>query len=202
MRDLLFLFLTFGCVIGSSCPASAAEPQPLLGMTLEKMKKTDFFTFFNLGQTTTDTDAQKRAVVTFKPRGGDFREMVVVKATLGDDKRIRALSLNLTNSFVDDRHKGIFARDFVKSLLNQALKPDEVKEISDLINEIEWGMKGMTTIGRKPPKLPDPPTPGYQTYLGKRPSFEQTIGGTKLEMRRPQDGPDKGHLTITVSVDK
>ena len=199
MRALLFSCLMCGCVLAPSQSALATEP--LLGMTLEQAKRTDFFTFFNLGQTTTEADTQKRSVVSFKPRGGDFREMVGVKVTVGDDKRIRALSLRLTNEFVDSRTQGMFARDFVKSLLRQALTPGESKKVSELLTEIEWGFQG-TVIGREKPKLPDPPTPGYQTYLGQKPSFEQTIGGTKLELQRPENGPDKGHLTITVSTEK
>ena len=199
MRCLLFPPLVFACAVGLSRPAVAADP--LLGMTLDRAKKADFFTFFNLAETATAVGERGQKVVSFKPRGGDFRDVVVVQATLGDG-RIRGLSLELANSFVDDRKNGIFARDFAKSLLRQALTADQVKDVNGLVTELEWGTPGVVVYGRKPPKLPAPPTEGYQTYLGKQPSFKQSLGGAELDIRRPADGPEKGHVTITVSADK
>lgn len=172
----------------------------LLGLKMDEAKKTDFFTCFCLEQTSSDTDSKNRTVLTFKPSGKKFRKLVTVTVTLDQDECIHDMQLALSRSFIDSRTDGVFAHDIAKSLLRSSLSRAELEKVGDLIDEIEFGGNGMALTARKLPKLPDPPTPGYQTFLGKREKYEQDLGKTKLELRQQKNETEKGTDTLTIAV--
>src|SRR5262249_43203830 len=101
-------------------------------------------------------------------------------------------------SFIDHRINGIFARDLAKSMLRSALPAADEAKAGDLINEIEFGQIGKVPGDRQPAKLPDTPTPGYQTFLGKQESFAVGLGQSKLELRNQKSEKEGDTLTITV----
>ena len=171
---------SFICLILMASPSAFAR----LGDRLEDMKKTDFFTFFNLGETERSEDLQEgRVVVTFKPRAGDFRELVTVNVTIDPQDHIVAMGLLLNRSFVDHRTNGIFARDIAKSMLRSAIPVADEAAISDLASEIEYPQDktGQQIVRTEPaPKLPAQATPGYEAYLGRRKLYEQKLSRSSL----------------------
>ena len=74
-------------------------------------------------------------------------------------------------------------------------------EVKDLVNEIKFPKDtGGTLIltGAPPPKLPEQPTDGYSTFLGKEKDFEQTLTGKKLRMANKSESGTEV-LTIAAS---
>ncbi len=171
---------SFICLILMASPPAFAR----LGDRLADAKKTDFFTFFNLGETGRSEGLQEgRTVVTFKPRAGDFRELVMVNVTVDPQDRIVAMGLLLNRSFVDHKTNGIFARDIARSMLRAAVTVADEAAISDLINEIGYPQDktGQQVVRTEPvPKLPAQATPGYEAYLGRRKLYEQKLSGSSL----------------------
>jgi hypothetical protein len=115
-----------------------------------------------------DKNAQ---IISFKPTGSAFRDLVTVKAVVGSDERISSLGILLARKFIDDPRNGIFARDIAKSFLRStAPEPDKTHHaIQDLANQIEFcGRSGQPVISgpRKIPDFPDEPVPSYRVFLG------------------------------------
>jgi len=200
MRGLIVLFASLACLAFLSPSAPAGEK--LLGQKIEEAKRTDFFTWFHLEQTGKDTDAQKHIVLTFKPTADKFRKLVTVQVVLDTEDHIQSIQLTLARTFIDDRMDGVFARDIAKSLLLSALPNAEQAKVKDLINEIQWGFEGKQTLlsGRDAPKLPDQPTEGYETFLGKRDSFEQDLGRAKMEIRQHKREKEGNAITIGIAL--
>jgi hypothetical protein len=156
-----------------------------LGMNLDQAKKTDFFTWFHLQQTSREQTAQG-TIITFKPSGKQFRDLVTMKVTTAPDGGITAMELILSRAFVDSKKDGIFARDIAKSLIRTAFAEGSDQEIQDLANQIEYLRTSSQTIllhkSYQPPKLPAEPTPGYLTYLGQQQSYEHAAAGKTLRL--------------------
>ena len=172
----------------------------LLGLRLEEARARDFFTWFSLVEIGLAETAAGR-VVEFKPEGEKFRELVTVRATLDGGGRIVKLALALARAFVDHGSDGVFARDIAKSLLRGAFGDDAPTEVSRLADEIEFNYVSdrpvLVSSSRPRPRLPDAPSPGYLTYLGRRPSFENEDARGKLTLSNRAGGPP-AVLTITV----
>lgn len=159
-----------------------------LGENLEQAKQTDFFRFFHLEQTQA-TRIDGNTVTSFKPSGAKFRPLVRVKITTDAEGRIKALEMVVFRSFIDDPQNGIFARDIAKSFLLAGLPSPRDRETADLINEIQYqGASTMTIIKRKgdEPNLPDKPTPGYLTYLGRRLNYEYHLQDCLLRLENEE----------------
>jgi hypothetical protein len=182
-------------------PTLAAEK--LLGLPMEQAKKTDFFTFFHLEQTGSETDQAKNQVLTFKTTG-DFRRLVTVRVTLDPGQRIGGMELTFLRSFVDHPFNSVFARDFAKSMLRAMLPEADAKKVADLVNEIEFGLTGQAHVlaGKTPPRLPAVPTPGYEAFLGKRASHVQDLESVRLELRNQKGDQEEPTLVMTVCSKK
>jgi hypothetical protein len=158
----------------------------LLGSRLEEAERTDFFTFFHLEATGAVFATEENYVVSFKPEGEQFGELVSVHVTFDTDKHIIvALDLVVERSLVDHKTNGAFARDIAKSFLRSAIPQEDEGAIADLVNEIEFPPAGSgqsVVTARPPPKLPSKQTPGYLVYVGKRSLFEQTLTRCRLRL--------------------
>ena len=173
-----------------------------LGHRLEKIRKdSDFFTWFHLEETGTPREEGDRKILTFKPSGETFRELVTLTITIDGEGRIREMGLALARSFVEDSANGIFARDLVKSLLGAAVPRENQADVADLANEIEFqSSPGRTVITARQdlPKLPDPPTLGYQVFLGKEKRYEQVLTRCIVRLENSADsGPKSLKICLT-----
>ncbi len=172
-----------------------------VGGTLEAAKQTDFFKFFGLVEDGPRSTERGLTVVNFRPRAGQFRQLVslTVKVAAGDV--IREMSLTVERSFVDDRTNGIFARDIAKSFIRAAVPAADGARVNDLANEIEFPkeMPGYTVARVCPdPKLPARPTAGYEVYTGARKLYEAAFAESTLRMENA-DGPKGTRLRIVVA---
>ena len=179
--------------VGNKRPNTFAK-DCLLGAPMLEAKQMDFFIFFNLEETGSTNDAATgRKIVIFKPAGEAFRPLVRVNVALATDDRIAGIDLFMRRDFVNSPTNGVFARDIAKSLLRSALPATDRTALSDLINAIEYrqhssnARPAIVGPGYKPPPLPAQPTAGYQTYLGQRPLFEQTLSsGGRLRIENTE----------------
>lgn len=159
----------------------AAKAKSLWGGSLAAAQKSDLFTFFNLVRTGQGIPLEAGTQWVFLPKQGPFRELVMVKLTESRDKRIVAAELLLAGSFVNEAKTDVFARDIAKSFVSQLTPAGQAAATRDLVNELWYGAPNQVRVGGgAAPKLPDPPTAGYQAYLGKRENHEQTLGDVKL----------------------
>lgn len=171
----------------------SASSQARIGERLEEMKKTDFFTFFNLKESDRSKDKEGHTVINFRPgRSGEFPDVVTVSVTLdNDEQRILNMGLMLARSFIDNPTKAIFARDVAKSFIRVAIPEADEPAINDLANEIEFPkeLPGYTIERARPdPKLPAQPTPGYLVYLGKRKIHTQQFSKSFLSLTNVKAG--------------
>lgn len=162
-------------IIAGGGLAEVTSSTHLLGMTLEEAKKTDFFTFFHLKQTTTTPIGQGGfAEVLFKPESEQFAKLVTVKVLVSPKQDVVGMSLHLDRTFVDHRVNGLFARDIAKSMLLATLPEKDVAQKKDLVLEVQ------SALGVRSSELPATPTAGYETYLGQREHDIEGLGETIL----------------------
>jgi hypothetical protein len=162
-----------------------------LGGRLEKAKETHFFRWFHL-QETQRQQSGSQTVISFQPSGEKFRRVVTLLVTTDSRDQIQALELVLARTFVDHPRDGIFARDLAKSFLQAVASNGASREITDLINEIQYPMfHGAAVIGQTPPaaiKLPPTPTPGYQVYLGRETASTLDLANLRLQLENRRVG--------------
>jgi hypothetical protein len=180
------LLMAMGASLGSTPkPALTAAPLPgLLGMDLVDAQRMDFFTWFHLAEIGRERDASNRTVVSFKPTGEAFRQLVTLRTTLDVQGRIVQMDLYLARSFVNDRHKRVFANDIAKSLLLDAPPRPDRAALEVLAEEIASN-KGTDTpvlTAQQPAETPLKESPGYQTYLGRRYVYTQEFSRSTLHM--------------------
>ena len=173
----------------------------LLGLSLAEAQKTEFFTWFNLAQTGTETDAEKRPVVVFKPTGDAFHKLVTVRTVLDNRQHIVRIELLLARSFLDDRRQGMFANDIAKSLLLDATSGTDQDAIRGLANDISSNQKGREgLITATPiPAPPEHPGPAYLTYLGEQHTDTEQLPSATLHLENLKIG-GQDWLQIALSL--
>lgn len=197
-------------LVAPLCLAFALAPRADagVGQRLEQAKQTDFFKFFALVEDGTAEPAPGGlTTANFRPRAGQFRQLVKVSLTLDSGGVIRAAELAIERSFVDDPFSGIFARDIAKSFIRFAVPPGDEHAINDLANEIEFPKESgaYDTVRVAPgsdPKLPAQPTKGYLVYLGKQPLFQQALAKSTLRMENVRAAGKGAVLHISVGAPK
>ncbi|HLH12850.1 MAG TPA: hypothetical protein VKV77_13365 [Methylovirgula sp.] len=145
-------------------------------LNLAAEQRSEFFTWFHLVPMEPAATAEgAQAWHRFRPSGPAFHGLAELDILAAADGTIRAASLGLDRSFIDDRRNGVFARDIAKSFLAWALR-NPSPQISALIANLD-DLSGGLVIMRGPPPAPPPPdrTGGYNVYLGKAEnvSFEE-----------------------------
>ena len=175
-----------------------ATTQKLPGMTVDDAKKSDFFTSFHLEQDGAGIPEQQRTILRFRPEAEALRNLVEVKVTLDAKQRIAGMGLELARSLIDDKQNGVLARDMAKSMLRSMVPEQDTRNTTDLMREIEFGDDPSETAAPSSGKRPELPTHGYQTFLGKRASFEQSLEFTNIALRNEINTRGTEVLLITV----
>lgn len=163
-------------------PAAPGEA-PLVGDKL----KTDFFTFFHLQQDRMEQHTRTRSRrVYFKPSGPRFHDLATVVLTLTADDRVTGQELILARSFIDDPGTAIFARDIAKTHLSTALTREELLMVSRLYEDIwQFGTQTEAPIPgafRADAKVPVLISPGFRTFVGKGPDYEESLPRASLSL--------------------
>lgn len=169
-------------------PARVHGGGGLLWKSIEDAQQTEFFRWFQLVETSRAKGKGGRIVVRFRPSGEKFHDLVAVDAAV-DRHIIMSIDLLLARSFIDDARDGIFARDIAKSLLRAAPPDADRAALSGMANEIEFAHDYPLIVGPgyRPPALPPHPSPGFQTYLGRRDSYEQAFSESRLRLEQIHD---------------
>jgi hypothetical protein len=168
----------------------------LLGMKLEAAKQKDLFTYFHLEETDTTGNAQA-GVITFKPHARRFNPLVTLRVTTNAAGQIQGMELALSRAFIDGA-SGVYARDIAKSFLTSVIPDDDLAQVPDLANEIQYGATGPAVEFEGRPKLPEKPTHAYRAFLGRVEKHEQELGQTKLSLRNVEQ-QDEELFVISVS---
>lgn len=200
-----------------SC-ALSAQAEGMIGMKLADAKKKDIFNFFHFKEMGRDKNSAG-TLVEYGTKCMGHAAVMVVEVS-GADETIEAANLTLPRSFVEGDTVCVFARDIAKSFLSQAIPESDFESYKTLIAEIEFGgqsrpiKKGDTTLtvvqgaktnsgkfiqfdGNSAPKLPDTPTPGYNTYLGNQKTFEGVFAHSKLNII---NNPSKNGVLLNILV--
>jgi hypothetical protein len=158
---------TYGNPVAAGAAPSQESPWGSMTSFRSKSELFGFFCFESTGKTGVDCG---RTMESFKPSGPRFRELVTLYVTTDDAGTVQNLRLVVARSFIDNRSKGVFAGDLVKSFLANAVAGPGDDDIAKLAQEIRVRTmsSGGTVISAQPaPKAPEPPSAAYMTYAGK-----------------------------------
>ncbi len=150
-----------------------ARRRGFFGSRLEEAGRSEFFRWFSFAEVGAAKDEGGNTIISFRPEGEKFHDLVKLEAALDEKNRIISLSLRLLKSFVDHNRDGIFARDISKSFLRSALPQTAGGSITALADEIEWRHDFSVIARSSQPELPPQPSAGFLAYLGRRELFEE-----------------------------
>ena len=183
----------------------ASEDTGLIGAKLAIMeKKHDLFTVFHLARLSREAQPDHRILVTFKPTGEAFRQLVSLVVTTDENGVIERVRLEVARSFIDDAQQGVFAADLVTSFLASVRDAAATDSIMALANEIH--ARSMINPGRMvltaqpTPAVPKRPSAAYQTYAGTGPAqtLSNQSGSEQATLQNEDmDGVSKLELTLS-----
>jgi hypothetical protein len=142
------------------------------GNSAARLGRTSFFSWFNF---TPGQDVAGPGERAYRPSGEAFRDLVVLWIRAGADGRLQALTLRVARSFIDDAGQGAFARDLVKSFLENL---DRSAATKALVDEIFFrGPRGPMIMRGAPPALPAEPSPAFRVFAGQSARWKGELGG-------------------------
>ena len=164
---------------------------------IEEAKQTDFFRWFSLAEAGSAEGGVGTTVITFRPEGDKFRDLVKLDVSLDGGGIISALRLTLAKSFVDDHGDGVFARDIAKSFIRDALPDEDEGAARGLADEIEYRNDFPVLSRALRPRLPDAPSEGFLTFVGRGQLYEQGLSRSCLRIEQVQDD---GRAAVAITV--
>jgi hypothetical protein len=173
-----------------------------LGM-LEALRESDFFTFFNVHETSRREDGGDGVqIVQCKP--GGFQESIDISFDVDSAGGVLAARLDLERSWIGNgEHVNPFANDIAKSFIDALVPSSDHAAIEPLLTAI-MDAKG---IEDKRIYLHDPPremTPDFNSikamgvYLGVIPKHEYTMASSQLRMENAIEG---GHSRFRIDIE-
>jgi hypothetical protein len=172
----------------------AAQPSPpfpgILGLPMAEALKTDFFTFFHMVETSRQT-AGASTIVTFKPSGADFRQLLTLQATV-TDQQVVGLRLELARKFISGS-QGVFANDIAKSFLADGPPRADRTALELLVNEIQSNRNAGTLVlrGKETPPVPARESDGYLAYLDRKQAYSQKLTACSLHMENVKQNDEE-----------
>jgi len=170
--------------------AAAEAEGGFLNRPLAEVQKTDFFTWFHLGETGREAAGNGEQTITFQPTGEKFHALAIVTVSVDSQLKIQRIDLVLKRSFINSPSNGIFAADVAKSFVSNVPPRTDAEQMNTLVDEIQYRARSSQTIivgpGYKPSKLPDPPSPAYQTYAGDRAADSKKLAHCIFEIDNEQ----------------
>jgi len=199
---MLAIVSTAGAIVGMVGRGVAATDGGFINQPLAEIQKTDFFNFFNLAETHREAAGGGTQKIVFQPTGEKFHDLAIVTVTINSHSLVQQIDLALKRSFISGRD-GIFAADIAKSFLTAAPPRPDADALTMLANEIQYRARSSQTMivgpGYKPPPLPDPPTPAYQTYAGERASDSKQLASCTFEINN-EHPPGGDQLRMSVAL--
>ncbi len=140
------------------------------GESVKGLESTRFFTWFHMTPSGETVAPGERA---YRPSGEAFRDLVLLTARTGPRDRLEALTLQVARGFIADRRQGAFARDVVKSFIENLGRGAAMES---LVNEIFFGGGQMIMRGA-PPAPPAEPSDPFRVFAGQTPRWAGALGG-------------------------
>lgn len=135
----------------------------IFGETTQSLAHNDFFNWFQL-EPTGEGKTERETV--YRPSGEAFRELVSLTSWSAPDGLLQALTLSVARLFIDDPRDGQFARDIVKSFLENAGAAE--RGLAPLVEEIVFrDRSGPIIAASETPVFTAPPSLGFQVFRGE-----------------------------------
>jgi hypothetical protein len=190
----LALIMAAGAILGiRGRSATAAEPVGgFLNYPLSEVEKSGFFNWFNLAETARAPAREGLTKIEYRPTGPKFHDLTLIQITVDSRSSVVRIDLVLQRSFIESRGNGIFARDIAKSFILDA--PPEAEDqgyLRSLADEIQYNATSSQPIivgpDFKRPKLSEPPTAAYQTFIGHRKPERKKFANCVFEIKNERD---------------
>lgn len=175
---------------------AAAEPD-----SYEELKKSEFFSFFNISEVKRVPADSGDTQVWLKT--GGFREFIDLQLTVEKTSRVREAVLFIDRSWIGDKvHLSPFAKDLAKSYIS-ALVAESDKKQAKLFTEALWNLSGSgDRILRRqqeegPAELPPDVKRALEVYTGGERRLRAPMLATDLIFENvTADGKDRLKLTV------
>jgi hypothetical protein len=185
----LVVMLALLASLAVATPACSAEPAGgFLGRTLLEVEQQDFFKGYHLAEFARKETPYNARVIVFRP--AQTPVPFEVAATIDKREHVLAIQLWVRRSFVDESEGGSSARDIVLKFLQEAPPTEDVRQLTELANEIQHGdVASHSAVGSEPPgaRPPAKPSAGYLAFTGKHKSYQQPLGGSVLQILNYRD---------------
>jgi hypothetical protein len=136
-----------------------------MGTTLETLRQTEFFQWFQLQEVERRMEEPGEAV-RFRPSGEKFHDLCYLDVLTTQGGEMVRMELVLQREFIDGRDS-LFAQDLIKSFLQAALPMACQHVLADFMREIDLPGRGGATEG-------------FLVFKGKRNSWETFTGWSHL----------------------
>ena len=170
-------------------PACVAESaNGFLGQTLLELEQQQLFKEYHLVEFAKKGTPYSARVVVFRPAKSPVP--FEIAATIDKREHVLAIQLWVRRSFVDKSNSGSGARDIVLKFLREVPSAEDVRQLTQLANEIRHGdvashsAVGSASHGARPPVEP---SAGYLAFTGKHKSYEQHLRGSVLQILNYRD---------------
>jgi len=198
---LAFVSLILSGVTGSQAATSGGTSPGLLGTDLTRARsRSDYFQFFNLELTgPAQPLANGGQILSFKPSGSDFHQLVTVYVETDSTGLISALRVIIARSFIDDPQNGVFARDLIKSSLLTGVSEGDAGNLNELATEILYRNLKRTLLSRSEPTLSATPSAAYLVVEGTNSEWETTLTSSTIKLTN-QTQENRPALVIEIRV--
>jgi hypothetical protein len=183
---LVYLVMARAVIAAPAYAATSAGG--FLGRPLLEVEQQNFFKEFQLAELAKRETPYGAAVVVFKPAQPTVHFEVAV--TVDKTDHVLAVQLWLRRSFIDAGGGEPVARAVVQRFLREAPPGEDVQRLDGLADEIQYGdAADHAAVGAEPSKAKQPakPSAGYLAFMGKRGTYQQALGESRLQILNYRD---------------
>lgn len=183
-------------------PTAKQESEPAAPGGYEELKKSEFFSFFNLSETKRVPAANGDTQVWLKT--GGFQQFIDIQITVDKAQQVRDAVLQMDRSWVGDKTRlSPFAKDIAKSFIAALVSDVDKKQAKFFIDGI-WNLRGSSDRvislreeeGSASPLPPDVKK-ALEVYSGSERRSKVPMQATDLLLENVStDGRDRLHITI------
>jgi hypothetical protein len=175
------------------------------GSTLAEAKRSEFFVFFHLEESTKSNQGELTSR-TYRPSSDQFQNLVSIQMVTDSKERLQSVALVIQRAFIDHNEISTFAADITKSFLVAAVNEPDIEMVGEAALQIRryhpagsrmvvMSVKGRGATG---PLAPGEGEPEYLTYAGKRRQQQRALKTVTLHMANGLvDGVEQLTIAIT-----
>jgi hypothetical protein len=188
--------------IGGRTATASSAAGGFLNHPLAEVEKSGFFNWFNLAETGRASAGAGLTTIDFRPSGPKFHDLALMQVSVDSKSSIVRIDLVLKRSFIESPGNGIFARDIAKSFVLEAPpQAEDESYLQTLADEVQYNAASSQPIivgpGFKRPKLPEPPTAAYQTFIGKKKAERKKFAHCIFEIENERDASGDDALRMS-----